>query len=96
MAVTVRVYGVLRSILGESRLEVSLAGSSVGDLIDELAAKYGDKVRQELLDEDGSLDCAYLFFVGGESVHSLSQGLENGDEVVITTMIAGGRMDRRG
>ncbi len=90
MAVTVRVYGVLRSILGESRLEVSLSGSSVGDLIDELAAKYGDKIRQELLDEDGSLDCAYLFFVGGEPVHGLSQGLENGDEVVITTMIAGG------
>ena len=90
MVVTVRVYGMLRSILGESRLEVNLSGSSLGDLIDELAAKYGDKIKYELLDEDGSLDPAYLFFVGGESVHSRSQELEDGGEVVIAATFAGG------
>lgn len=90
MAVTVRVYGILGSIFGGSRLEIEFAGNSIGDLIDGLTAKYGGKIKQELLDEDGNLEHAYSLIVGGKPVRGLSDKVEDGDEIVITMMMVGG------
>lgn len=90
MSVTVTVHGILRSVLGESRLEADMAGSSVGDLINALVVRYGDEVKQELLDHNGNLDYAYLIFLDGRPVRCLSQEVKDGDEIVITTTIAGG------
>ena len=90
MAVTVRAFGMLGSIWGETKLEIDFAGSSIGDLIDELAAKYGRKIKQELLDEDGNLEHAYSLIVGGKPARSLSDKVEDGDDVVITMMMVGG------
>ena len=95
--VTVKIYGPLGSDLDKSRfngyltVKLDLAGSTLADVIDQLAARYGVKVKEELLDEEGNLDYAYgIFFGDGERVPDLSTRIEDGAELVIMIMMGGG------
>ena len=95
--VTVKIYGPLGSDLDKSRFDsyltvkLDLAGSTLGNVIDQLAARYGVKVKEELLDEEGNLDYAYgIFFGDGERVPDLSTRIEDGAELYIMIMLGGG------
>jgi len=95
--VTVKIYGPLGSDLDKSRfdsyltVELDLAGSTLGNVIDQLAARYGVKVKEELLDEEDNLDYAYgIFFGDGERVPDLSTRIEDGAELYIMIMLGGG------
>ncbi|MFC1943275.1 MoaD/ThiS family protein [Chloroflexota bacterium] len=95
--VTVKIMGPLGSDLDQSRfnsyltVELDLAGSTLADVIDQLAARYGVKVKEELLDEEGNLDYAYgIFFGDGERVADLTTQIEDGAELVILIMLGGG------
>ena len=90
MVVMIRVFGMLRSILKKEELVVHLVGDTVEDLINQLAAEYCDEVREELLNEEGNLDYSYALFVKNQRLGSLSTQVEDGDEVVIISMLAGG------
>ncbi len=90
MTVTVRAFGVFSSILGNSKLVLPFAGNTVGDLINKLATQCGEKVREELLDEEGNLDYSYILLTEGERLSGLSAKIEDGDEIVIATMLGGG------
>jgi len=95
--VTVKIYGPLGSDLDKSRfnsyltVELDLAGGTLADIINQLAVRYGVKVKKELLDEEGNLDYAYgIFFSDGERVPDLSTRIEDGAELVIMIMMGGG------
>ncbi len=90
MSVTVRTHGMARVILRDVEITLDMAGNSIRDLIDQLAAQYGQEVREQLLDEQGNLDYAYLFLIGGERVDSPSHKVEDGDEIMIASMLGGG------
>ena len=90
MSVTIRAHGMARDIIGGGRMEVDLAGDSLGTLINQLASLRGEQVRQELLDEHGNLHHAYLFFVAGQRANSPAHRIKDGDEVMISSMLAGG------
>lgn len=93
MSVIVRAHGMARIILGEGKMEVDLSTGTLGDLIDQLAAQHGEKVREELLDQNiGNLHHAYVFFVSGERAYDLSHKVQDGDEIVISGMVAGGSL----
>ncbi len=88
--VTVKVFGALGSVVGESEIVLDLTGGTLEHLIDVLAARYGEKVKEELLDEQGKFDYAYIILVRGKTLSSLSDKIEDGAEVVIASMMAGG------
>lgn len=88
--VTVKVTGPLGVVVGRRELTVELAGATLGDVVRELAARYGAKVTEQLLDEEGNLDFFYLAFVAGKRVHSLSAAVKDGDEVLFIPAMAGG------
>ena len=90
MVIRVRAYGVLRSLLGDGEVVVNPKGNTLGDLIDELAARHGSKIREELFDEEGNLDYSHALFVSGQRLGSLSDEIKDGEEVVITSIIGGG------
>ncbi|MBI4301537.1 MAG: MoaD/ThiS family protein [Chloroflexi bacterium] len=90
MAITIKVFGMLRSILGEASLVLDPPPATVHQLLNELSVRYGERVREELLDEGGNLDYAYGIFVAGEKLNNLSAKIEDGVEVVIASIIAGG------
>ena len=45
-AVTVKVYGTLGYDLGKMQFQLDFNGSTLGDLIDQMAAQYGAVVKE--------------------------------------------------
>ena len=94
--ITVKVFAPLGYDLDQSRFKSDLTvkldstGSTLADVIDQIAAKYGCKVKEELLDEEGNLDYAYGIFSDGERVADLATRIQDGAEVAIVMMMGGG------
>ena len=88
---TVRIPPVLRPSVGGER-EVQADGSSVGEVLRELADRHPETERQ-LFQEDGSLNRYVNVYLNDEDVRVLN-GLETevgaGDTLVILPAMAGG------
>jgi MoaD family protein len=79
---------------GRKELEIDFAGDTVGDLIEHLITRYGRKARKALCDEQGRLDPVIQVLLNGEEwvTHDrLDTALEDGDNVTLMMMIAGGQ-----
>jgi MoaD family protein len=84
---------VLPETIGRRELEVEFAGETVKDLIEHLVARYGRKARQALYDGQGQLDPVIQILLNGEKwvTHDrLDTRLQDGDEVMLALMLAGG------
>ena len=84
---------VLPEAIGRRDLEVEFAGETVNDLIEHLVARYGRKARQALYDEKGQLDPVVQVLLNGKEwvTHDrLDTALQDGDNVVLMIMLAGG------
>lgn len=88
--VYIRIYGVLSKDIGRSHVEVAFGGSTLADLVDQMAGQYGPAVKSELLDEEGNLDFAYGVFKAGDRIMDLKATVEDGAEIVIVNMLGGG------
>jgi sulfur-carrier protein len=90
MAVTVKIPTQLRPVTG-GESETEAAGTTVGEVLDDLFDRYGD--LRDRICEDGTLRRFVNVYVGGEDIRYLS-GLEtevsDGDEVTILPAVAGG------
>ena len=88
---TVRIPPVLRPSVGGER-EVLADGSSVGEVLDALAAEHPD-TRGQLFGEDGELNRYVNVYLNDEDVRVLD-GLETSvsqsDTLVILPAMAGG------
>ena len=84
---------VLPEAVGRKDLEVEFAGETVNDLLDHLIARYGRKARQALLDDQGQLDPVVQVLLNGEEWirhDQLDRALQDGDQVILMLMLAGG------
>jgi MoaD family protein len=84
---------VLPEAIGRKELEVEFAGETVNDLIEHLVARYGKKARRALYDEKGELDSVVQVLLNGREwvTHDrLDTALQDGDNVVLMIMMAGG------
>ncbi len=79
--------------VGSKTVVLDFSGTTVNDLIEEVAEKYGQDVRKFLLDETGRLDMSLAVMVNRqewvrhEQMHRL---LQDGDRVTIMMLVAGG------
>ena len=55
MRVNIRFFTTLRDAAGISEDTVDIEGDTVGDIIDTLLIKYGDRLKQEVFQPDGSI-----------------------------------------
>lgn len=90
MAVTIRFFGRLRHILGRDEMVARGSPATIGELIRLLAQQQDRRIKEELLDEEGNIDYSYALFIGGERVEGPHTPLREGQEVTVTSMIAGG------
>jgi MoaD family protein len=94
MKVNLRIFlPMLSEVIGRKELEVEFAGRTVNDLIDHVISHYGRKAEQALYDENGELDPVIQVLLNGEKWipgDQLDTDLQDGDEVVILMMMAGG------
>ena len=89
---TVRIPTQLRS-LTQGAQEVSAAGSTVTELIDDLDANFIG-IGARIKDESGSLRRFVNIYVNQEDIRFMDNRatvLKDGDEVAIVPAIAGGR-----
>ena len=94
MKVNLKIFlPTLPEAIGRKELEVVFAGETVNDLIDHLVARYGRKAKQALYDETGKLDSVVQVLLNGErwiTRDQLDTALQDGDDVVLMLMMAGG------
>jgi molybdopterin synthase sulfur carrier subunit len=87
----VRLFTVLRILAGVRETQVE--ASNVEELIEQLVMKFGDKFRQMLLEEDGSLKHFFHVLVNGRHIRlidGIHTSLEDGDVVAIFPPLGGG------
>ncbi|MDO8689924.1 MAG: MoaD/ThiS family protein [Dehalococcoidia bacterium] len=69
LRVEIRFYGLVRDIAGESHLEIRVApDSTVADLLDSLADRYGERFWQRVMDSSGKLSRFVELIVNGRQV----------------------------
>jgi len=71
-------------------VKLDLTDATMADVIDQMAAQYGIKVKEELLDEEGNLDYVYGIFNDGIRVDDLATRIQDGAEVDIVMLMGGG------
>ena len=92
MSITVRIPTPLQKLTGDQG-EVSAAGASVQELLQDLERKYPG-LKERLCDPSGKLRRFVNLYVNEEDIRFLKQEatpLKDGDEVSIIPAIAGGR-----
>jgi len=94
--ITVKVFAPLGYDMDRSGFNTNLTvklestDTILSDIIDQMATRYGLKVKEELLDEEGNLDYAYGIFSDGIRVADLTTLIQDGAEVDIVMMMGGG------
>jgi MoaD family protein len=84
---------VLPEAIGHNELQLEFSGETVNDLLEDLIARYGRKARQALFDKTGQLDPVIQILLNGEQwvTHDrLDTILQDGDDVIIMLLLAGG------
>ncbi len=86
------MLGILGHYAGCQQFELDLAGSAtVGDVVREIAARYGDRFPEELWDRRrGCFAPGISAFVDMNDAEDYETPLGDGSEVLFVTMIAGG------
>ena len=87
----VKIPTVLRPQVGGNK-EVEMAGSTVGEVVTELTARY-PSLKSQLLTDDGGLNRFVNVYVNGQDVRyldGLSTPVAERDEVRLLPAMAGG------
>ncbi len=95
MKITVEFLSLpnVAKMVGSKAIVLDFSGTSVNDLIHELAEKYGREVQKFLLDETGQLDMSLALTLNGQEwIHrnQMEKPLRDGDKVTIMMLVAGG------
>lgn len=88
--VNVRFFGFLDEV-PESRVTLAVPGEvTLRDLLQILASKYGNRLRERLLRKDGYLPEDIKLVIDSEVIDRLDHKIEDGTTVYVISQIAGG------
>jgi molybdopterin synthase sulfur carrier subunit len=94
MRINVKFFAVLRDVVGDWSIDLSLPeGITVGETLESLAKHYGERFRSYVYDEKGIVQDYLIFLINGESIHAMKGFetlLKEGDSLVILPPIGGG------
>jgi len=89
--VKVKFYGVLAETTHEK--EVEAEALTIKDLLDTLAAKYGNSFKEKIYDGDCTIRRFINIYVNGRDIRFINRintALRDGDEVAIIPAVSGG------
>ena len=92
MRIDVHFVGILKKQIGEGEKTYELAeGASVEDLLRAIGRDYGDRLPAQIWDAEGErLHPTVQAVRKGSTGLQRSEGLEDGDEILILSRMAGG------
>ena len=79
--------------VGSKSIMLDFSGTTVKDLVREVAGRYGEDVQKFLLDEEGNLDMCLSLTVNQQEwirYNQMDKPLRDGDRVTIMMLAAGG------
>ena len=90
VGVSINIHPSLRHLTNEQNV-VQVGGSTVGQCLEQLVARFPD-IENSLFAKDGALLDYVTVYVNGESAYpeELARSVNDGDELYIVMMIAGG------
>jgi molybdopterin converting factor small subunit len=91
MSVSVRIPTILRTYTG-GESEVSAAGATLSDVLDDLEASYAG-IRARILDDNGQLRRFVNVYVGNDDVRfldNLDTATPDGTQISVIPAVAGG------
>jgi molybdopterin converting factor small subunit len=80
-------------MIGSKSVVLDFSGTTVNDLVREVAGKYGSDVQKFLLDETGNLDMTLALMINKQEWirhNQMDRPLQDGDMVTILMMAGGG------
>jgi molybdopterin converting factor small subunit len=80
-------------MIGSKSVVLDFSGTTVNDLVREVAEKYGRDVQKFLLDETGNLDMTLALMINKQAWirhNQMDRPLQDGDLVTILMMAGGG------
>jgi hypothetical protein len=80
-------------MIGSKSIVLDFSGTTVNDLVREVAVKYGRDVQKFLLDETGNLDMTLALMINKQEWirhNQMGRSLQDGDLVTILMMAGGG------
>ncbi|MGQ9652695.1 MAG: MoaD/ThiS family protein [Thermodesulfobacteriota bacterium] len=85
----------LRKAVGGRQIQLELPGtqSTLGEVVAQLAARYGEVVRTSMLDSNGMVDLSIQVIRNGTewlSREEMDRCVKDGDRVTFLLMVAGG------
>lgn len=89
VVVSVELYGVIRDLVKDRKVEVRLTKTgraSFRDVLDELANRYGPVFRDRLFGSDGLLGYVRVY-ADGRPIEDLSEPLPAGDEPAVRIIV---------
>lgn len=93
MDINVRFYATLRDIAGTSQDTVNVRGNTIGEVMDALVTKYGDRFREEILHPDGSIRQNVKVLINGLNIDKtapLQNQVKEGDTLYVFPPIVAG------
>jgi molybdopterin converting factor small subunit len=79
--------------IGSKSVVLDFSGTTVNDLVREVAGRYGSDVRKFLLDESGNLDMSLALMLNKQEWirhNQMDKPLQDGDRVTVMMLAAGG------
>ena len=79
--------------VGSKSVVLDFSGTTVNDLVREVAGKYGSDVKKFLLDETDNLDMSLSLAINKQEWirhNQMDKPLHDGDRVTIMMLVAGG------
>jgi molybdopterin converting factor small subunit len=79
--------------IGSKTIVLDFSGTTVRDLVREVAEKYGSDVKKFLLDETGNLDMTLALMINKQEWirhNQMERLMQDGDRVTIMMLVAGG------
>ena len=80
-------------MIGSKTVALDISGTTINDLVREVAGKYGRDVQKFLLDESGQLDTSLAIAINQQELiyrDQMDRPLRDGDRVTIMMLVAGG------
>lgn len=95
MKITVEFLSLpnIARMIGSKLIVLDFSGTTINDLVREVAEKYGRDVQKFLLDENGKLDMSLALMINKQEWirhNQMDRSLQDGDLVTILMMAGGG------